>query len=176
MPYLLLVRFNLPLRVLPTPSTPQCRNRRRVGPGDGGKDAPPPPDRHALGRSRRGCAPALATLPGPKTATGVCVHKVKFLMCRVRVPSGSPNGTPGMNGECTALLITACTLAGSSKMNSYIRGISHFVTSMTAPIASGWSKKRWMGFAPSEKRRLCTAHTLMRNTQALTVALSYRIL
>jgi len=31
------------------------------------------------------------------------------------------------------------TLAGSSKMSYYIRGFSHFVTSMTAPIASGWS-------------------------------------
>src|SRR6266849_6057258 len=34
----------------------------------------------------------------------------------------------------------------------------HFVTSMTAPIASGWSGCR-VGFAPTGKRRLCTAHT-----------------
>jgi hypothetical protein len=39
-----------------------------------------------------------------------------------------------------------------------IEGFSHFVTSMTAPIASGWSGCR-MGFAPTGKRRLCTAHT-----------------
>ena len=38
-----------------------------------------------------------------------------------------------------------------------IEGFSHFVTSMTAPIASGWSGCR-MGFAPTGKRRLCTAH------------------
>ena len=38
-------------------------------------------------------------------------------------------------------------------------GFSHFVTSMTAPIASGWSGCR-VGLAPTGKRRLCTAHTL----------------
>ena len=35
--------------------------------------------------------------------------------------------------------VTACTLAGSSKMILYIRGFSYFVTSITAPIASGRS-------------------------------------
>jgi hypothetical protein len=37
-------------------------------------------------------------------------------------------------------------------------GFRHFVTSMTAPIASGWSGCR-VGLAPTGKRRLCTAHT-----------------
>ena len=37
-------------------------------------------------------------------------------------------------------------------------GFSHFVTSMTAPVASGWSGCR-AGLAPAGKRRLCTAHT-----------------
>jgi hypothetical protein len=36
-------------------------------------------------------------------------------------------------------------------------GFSHFVTSMTAPVASGWSGCR-VGLAPTGKRRLCTAH------------------
>ena len=36
-------------------------------------------------------------------------------------------------------------------------GLSHFVTSMTAPVASGWSVRR-VGFAPTGKRRLITAH------------------
>jgi hypothetical protein len=36
-------------------------------------------------------------------------------------------------------------------------GFSHFVTSMTAPVASGWSVRR-VGFAPTGKRRLVTAH------------------
>src|SRR4029077_16046961 len=37
-------------------------------------------------------------------------------------------------------------------------GFSHFVSSMTAPVASGWSGCR-VGLAPTGKRRLCTAHT-----------------
>src|ERR1700680_536349 len=41
-------------------------------------------------------------------------------------------------------------------------GFSHFVTSMTAPVASGWSVRR-VGFAPTGKRRLVTAHGLSRH-------------
>ena len=42
--------------------------------------------------------------------------------------------------------------------DTLIEGFSHFVTSMTAPIACGWSGCR-VGLAPTGKRRLCTAHT-----------------
>src|SRR5262245_18291316 len=38
-------------------------------------------------------------------------------------------------------------------------GFSHFVTSIAAPVASGWSVCR-VGFAPTGERRLGTAHTL----------------
>jgi hypothetical protein len=38
---------------------------------------------------------------------------------------------------------------------------SHFVTSMTAPVASDWSIRR-VGFAPTGKRRLSTAHRQSR--------------
>ena len=40
-------------------------------------------------------------------------------------------------------------------------GFSHFVTSMTAPVASGWSGCR-VGLAPTGKRRLFTAHATSR--------------
>jgi hypothetical protein len=40
-------------------------------------------------------------------------------------------------------------------------GFSHFVTSMTAPVASGWSGCR-VGLAPTGKRRLVTAHATSR--------------
>ena len=41
---------------------------------------------------------------------------------------------------CSAFThVTACTLAKSLYMTLYTRGFSHFVTSMTAPIATGWS-------------------------------------
>jgi hypothetical protein len=39
----------------------------------------------------------------------------------------------------------------------YTEGFSHFVSSMTAPVASGWSVRR-VGPAPTGKRRLLTAH------------------
>jgi hypothetical protein len=41
---------------------------------------------------------------------------------------------------------------------SHSEGFSHFVTSMTAPVASGWSGCR-VGLTPTGKRRLVTAHT-----------------
>src|ERR1700721_2607021 len=53
--------------------------------------------------------------------------------------------------------VAACTLALSPIRDTLIEGFSHFVTSMTAPIASGWSDCR-VGLSPTGKRRLCTAH------------------
>ncbi len=44
-------------------------------------------------------------------------------------------------------------------MTRYIRGFSQFVTSLTAPIASGRSDLAGWGLHPLEKRRLITAHT-----------------
>ncbi len=38
------------------------------------------------------------------------------------------------------------------------RGFSYFVTSIAAPVASGWSNCR-VGLTPTGKRRLSTAHT-----------------
>src|ERR1700716_4281469 len=61
--------------------------------------------------------------------------------------------------DCSAFTrVAACTLALSPIRDTLIEGFSHFVTSMTAPIASGWSDRR-VGLAPTGKRRLCTAHT-----------------
>src|SRR5712664_3175139 len=40
---------------------------------------------------------------------------------------------------------------------------------MTAPIASGWSDCR-VGFAPTGKRRLCTAHTHLRHWSGFCIA------
>jgi hypothetical protein len=45
---------------------------------------------------------------------------------------------------------------GHLYVTSYTEGFSHFVTSMTAPVASGWSVRR-VGLAPTGKR-LLTAH------------------
>jgi hypothetical protein len=46
---------------------------------------------------------------------------------------------------------------GHLYVTSYTEGFSHLVTSMTAPVASGWSGCR-VGPAPIGKRRLLTAH------------------
>src|ERR1039457_878092 len=68
--------------------------------------------------------------------------------------------------DCSAFTrVTACTLALSPIRDTLIEGFSHFVTSMTAPIASGWSGCR-VGLAPTGKRRLVTAHTQIRHQAA----------
>jgi hypothetical protein len=54
--------------------------------------------------------------------------------------------------------ITACTLARSPSRDPLSEGFGYFVTSIAAPVASGWSDRR-VGLAPTGKRRLSTAHT-----------------
>jgi hypothetical protein len=53
---------------------------------------------------------------------------------------------------CSAFTrVTACTLALSPYFVTRLsEGFSHFVTSMTAPVASGWSYRR-VGLAPTGK-------------------------
>jgi hypothetical protein len=68
--------------------------------------------------------------------------------------------------------VAACTLALPPIRDTLIEGFSHFVTSMTAPIASGWSGCR-VGFAPTGKRRLCTAHAMSRRP-AMPTMISFR--
>src|SRR6266511_499106 len=61
--------------------------------------------------------------------------------------------------DCSAFTrVAACTLALSPIRDTLIEGFSHFVTSMTASIASGWSGCR-VGLAPTGRRRLSTAQT-----------------
>src|SRR6476620_11973516 len=56
--------------------------------------------------------------------------------------------------DCSAFTrVTACTLALSPIRDTLIEGFSHFVTSMTAPIASGWSGCR-VGSHPLESAAL----------------------
>jgi hypothetical protein len=64
-----------------------------------------------------------------------------------------------------AVRVAACTLALSPIRDTLIEGFSHFVTSMTAPIASGWSRCR-VGLTPTGKRRLSTAHAMNGLTAA----------
>jgi len=66
---------------------------------------------------------------------------------------------------CSAFTqVTACTLAGSPYVTRCTGGFSQFVTSLTAPIASGRSDLAGWGLHPLEKRRLITAHTHTRHS------------
>src|SRR5574337_799276 len=56
---------------------------------------------------------------------------------------------------CSAFTrVTACMLAKFLYRTLYTRGFSRFVTSTTAPIATGWSESCRAGFAPAERQRL----------------------
>ena len=73
--------------------------------------------------------------------------------------------------DCSAFThVTARTLALPPFVARLPEGFSHFVSSMTAPVASGWSGCR-VGLAPTGKRRLSTAHTLSGPTNSLKAAL-----
>src|ERR1700738_1186437 len=64
---------------------------------------------------------------------------------------------------CSAFTrVTACTLALSPIRDTHSEGFSYFVTSIAAPVASGWSSCR-VGLTPTGKRRLCTAHARNRH-------------
>src|ERR1700719_5409924 len=63
---------------------------------------------------------------------------------------------------CSAFTrVTACTLALPPIRGTHSEGFSYFVTSIAAPVASGWSSCR-VGLTPTGKRRLCTAHAKRR--------------
>src|SRR3979411_1606711 len=92
----------------------------------------------AAGRTLRSASPSRISLPRKGCRVGL-----RFVLFE----------------DCPAFTrVTACTLALSPIRDTLIEGFSHFVASMTAPIASGWSGCR-VGFAPTGKRRLVTAHT-----------------
>ena len=50
----------------------------------------------------------------------------------------------------------ACSRSRQATLS--IEGFGSFVTSATAPIATGWSNSCQVGLTPTEERRLCTAH------------------
>src|SRR5262245_40615240 len=52
-------------------------------------------------------------------------------------------------------------------------GFSHFVSSIAAPVASGWSGCR-VGFTPTGKRRLLTAHAISGHCVAYSITWSAR--
>ena len=75
----------------------------------------------------------------PGTATGgaaLLISPSPISLPRIGGPVGLCNV---LFEDCSAFTrVTACTLAKSPNVTLYTRGFRHFVTSMTAPIASGW--------------------------------------
>ena len=68
---------------------------------------------------------------------------------------------------CSAFTrVAACTFALSPIRDMQSEGFSHFVTSMTTPVAFGRSDRR-VGLAPNGKRRLTTAHTRNGHSERL---------
>jgi hypothetical protein len=92
----------------------------------------------AAGRTLRSASPSRISLPRKGRRVGLRI--VLFEACSAFTR------------------VTACTLALSPIRDTLTEGFSHFVSSMTAPVASGWSGCR-VGLAPTGKRRLSTAHT-----------------
>src|SRR6201981_3677233 len=74
----------------------------------------------AAGRIPRSSHPAVSAFPG-RGAGSACTSTFSRLGWR-------------------STRVAACTLALSPIRDTLIEGFSHFVTSMTAPIASGWSE------------------------------------
>jgi len=103
------------------------------------------------------CVHAIATTPAQRLGA-----RFALFPSRVSLPEkGVPVGLRIVLFEdCSAVThVTACTLAGSPKVIRCIRGFSHFVAAMTAPIASGWRESCRVGLSPTDRRRLSTAHT-----------------
>jgi xanthine dehydrogenase iron-sulfur cluster and FAD-binding subunit A len=81
---------------------------------------------------------------------------------------------PSEDEVCSALAGNLCrysryglhTHAVTIYRDTLSEGFSHFVTSMTAPVASGRSGCR-VGLAPTGKRRLFTAHATSGHSQQL---------
>jgi hypothetical protein len=74
-----------------------------------------------------------------------------------RISDGSAPHCPfrGLLSVYSRYGLHACQVAFATL---YTEGFGDFVTSITAPIATGWSDSCRMGFAPIRDPRLFTAH------------------
>ena len=88
--------------------------------------------------------PVYLCLHAVTTAPAVTVESVRsYSSTGISLPRKSGGSAPALvvSGPARCLLrITACRLAKSPKATLYIRGSGNFVTSVAAPIASGWSE------------------------------------
>ena len=103
----------------------------------------------ATGRTLRSSHPAVSAFP-ERVVGSACTSSFSRLARR-------------------SLALRPAHSRGHQFVARYTEGFSHFVTSMTAPVASGWSSCR-VGLAPTGKRRLSrrtphTRHSADRITQ-----------
>jgi len=109
----------------------------------------------------------------PGTATGDIASLISPQSCQPSLiwPSGRPVHRPfrGLLGVHSRYGLH--TRAVTVYRDQLSEGFSHFVTSMTAPVASGWSGCR-VGLAPTGKRRLCTAHAKGSHYQSYSITSS----
>jgi len=134
---------------------------------------------HAFAHERSAAGPPPTTR-GRATPAQRLGARFAHFPSRVSLPKmGVPVGLRIVLFEdCSAFTrVTACTLAKSPNVTLYTGGSSHFVTSMTAPIASGWSESCRVGFSPTGKTPPFTAHTHSGHLRVpLTSSISPRIL
>src|SRR6266853_287387 len=103
------------------------------------------------------CVHAVATTPAQRLGVSLCSFTRPYQPSPKGL-SGRPAHRPfrGLLGVHSRYGLH--TRAVTVYRDTLTRGFSHFVTSMTAPVASGWSGCR-VGLPPTGKRRLSTAHT-----------------
>src|SRR6202011_4986702 len=102
----------------------------------------------------------LVYMPSPLPRRSGWTYSSLVSPCRISLPrKGCRVGLRVVLFEAFSAFthVAACTLARSPIRDPLSEGFSHFVTSMTAPVASGWSGCR-VGLTPTGKRRLVTAH------------------
>ena len=133
------------------------------------------PTRPACPSRASGCSSLITHRGFPCCVRFPCVHaaattpvqRLGVLIAHLTQPcQPSPEGSPGRPAHrpFRGLLgvHSRCglhTRAVTVFRDPLSEGFRHFVTSMPAPVASGWSGRR-VGLAPTGKRRLFTAHTL----------------
>src|ERR1700682_3958317 len=105
-------------------------------------------------------------MPSPLPRRSGWTYSSLVSPCRISLPrKGCRVGLRVVLFEaCSAFThVAACTLARSPIRDPLSEGFSHFVTSMTAPVASGGSEIAGWAFHPLERCRLSTAHTPKRS-------------
>src|SRR5208337_1195960 len=115
--------------------------------------SPPPHERPA-------CPSAGVRLIIPNHALGLPVLRALSLCAccrqypgaatgrRLRSPHPAVQPSPKLRSGRRSLALRPAHLRRHLYVTSYTEGFSHFVTSMTAPVASGWSVRR-VGLSPT---------------------------